>query len=143
MKTSNRAMAGVSMTLALMTAAWAQAPVGVQPADEASRLVQMESSASGATYRLLKAPALTAALSCGNSLVIKIVRPATERAAPVAEGPLIASALAGGQRLVLTDARCDADGSIVASGVSVEPQPSAPTQPCLMPYAREKLAECR
>jgi hypothetical protein len=98
-------------------------------------------------HQLKDALALNVSLPCSASRTIKVI-PAVESIATdahraVGEIALIQVAATTGRKLMLSDARCDKDGSIVVSSLALEPQPSSPVDLCALPYAKGSTPECR
>jgi hypothetical protein len=135
------------------------APVFGQVAPRASdspngRGLEARHSGQETIIQLSQVPPTDVSLPCLANKTIKIIRKdaaqppsaakANQRPLPSDEQvTLIMSAQLGAGKLVLADARCDASGALVTSGVTLEPQPSAPTSPCLLPHAKEAFAACR
>lgn len=110
--------------------------------------VEVTRSSGETVYRAAGAHVLSTRLACGASKTIRIVRApsptaAAQGSADNAEPTLVMMAQSGSTKLVLIDARCAADGTIVATGIQLEPTSSAPSNPCALPYARQQMASCR
>jgi hypothetical protein len=129
------------------------APAAAPSASEARGEV-VTRSADRSTYQLPQSVENNSTVSCKASRTLRVVRPAAATAASAkATGPqapdidptLIQHALATGRKLVLADAKCDADGALVTSGVSVEPAPTPLTKEefCRLPGAKQKAPECQ
>lgn len=94
---------------------------GMPPPPPQPMLVDVSQENGQRVYRLARPATVVGNLVCGTNSVIRVIPAADDSPArQSAEVVTVNTALIANRKLVLADGRCGADGSLVASGVSMQ-----------------------